>query len=103
MKKLYTLSLFLLTSCSMTVDHKIHVGLDDECLLRFPACTSSGYTCEDASGVRDRGCEVACVAGRTLSCEADALTGEPAPVCRQLIGDEEPAVPVVCVSTGDSD
>lgn len=88
------LLLLLLASCTNTIRHEIVIdlGLEDECLFAFPACSPGGYHCEDSDGIRQSACQVACLAARDLTCEPDG------PFCTQTLGDEEPFVPVLCIS-----
>ena len=91
----FFLCLLLLPACTNTLRHEIVIdlNLDDECLFAFPECSLAlGYYCANADGVVRRDCQVACIAARTLACEPDG------PYCTQTIGDEDLAVPVVCVS-----
>lgn len=81
----------------LEVDVGIDVGIDDECLFLFPECDTRGYRCVNADGTENVTCDVACVAARDLTCEADG------PTCTQRVGDEEHWVPVVCRSNGLGD
>lgn len=84
---------FALLGCAVPVDVKIGVDLDDDCLLLFPQCYAAGGTeCVDSSGAVHPECQVACVAGRELSCDPDD-----GPLCTQRLGDSDEFVPVVCV------
>ena len=80
------------SGCTYGVDLTVGVKLDDKCLLTFPSCEGSQYRCENVDGEVQLGCELACVAGRTLTCDPDG------PTCAQRLGSGEQWVPVVCVT-----
>ncbi len=87
----------MLVGCSHSLSHEIEVSikLEDKCLLMFPACDRDGYTCVDSHGTELPQCQVACVAARTLMCEAEG------PACTQRIGDSTTSdiyVSVLCVA-----
>lgn len=84
-----------LGGCSMDHNLTVKIDLEDDCLLRFPECSESGYQCTDADGNRDTTCEVACVAARALLCTPEG------PECLQRAGAEEHNVPVVCITRGE--
>ena len=78
--------------CAMSVDHNISVKLDDDCLTRFPECAGDSFYCVNADGERKAACEVGCLAGRDLYCDAAG------PYCTQAVGDDNPFVPVLCLT-----
>jgi len=86
--------LLSLAACNfgLDVNHDINLGIDDDCLTCLPDCTGETYTCVDGAGAECAGCEVGCLAGRTLMCVEDG------PACEQDLYGEVERVPVICVS-----